>query len=342
MQRIPQTAPLPSDDSDPHPHTNAESQPLVLASSSRSSSIPALAMSNQPILQQPAAPMKPILQPSFAVDLPAYDAHHGIYEGMVSCFGGVLGFFGSIPCCLCCPNPFRIVDQGSVGLISKFGKCTRVVDPGLHQINLMTETIRTVDIKIQISDIPRQYVMTKDNVGINIDSVIYWHVVDPYATVFLVSNVQSALVERTQTTLRHIFGTRSLQECIENRETIAVEIQRLIDEPAKSWGVKIESVLIKDLQLTAELLETLSSAAKQKRIGESKVIAAEAEVSAAKLMREASDILNTPAAMQIRYLETVTTMAKSAGSKVIFMPISQDAPVSNMLNEVNVTQGRGK
>lgn len=94
----------------------------------------------------------------------------------------------------------------------------------------------------------------------------------------------------------------------------------IITPVANSWGIKVESILLKDLRFSQDLQETLSSAAKQKRIGESKVIAAQAEVESAKLMREASDILNTPAAMQIRYLETLQTMAKSANSKVIFMP----------------------
>ena len=92
----------------------------------------------------------------------------------------------------------------------------------------------------------------------------------------------------------------------------------------------MESILLKDLRFSNELLESLSSAAKQKRIGESKVIAAQAEVNAAKLMREASDILNTPAAMQIRYLETLVSMAKSAGTKVIFMPGEGGLPTATI------------
>ena len=148
-----------------------------------------------------------------------------------------------------------------------------------------------VNIKIQIADIPRQYIMTKDNVGVHIDSVLYYHVIDPYVTTFLVENVHKALIERTQTTLRQIMGMRSLQDSIENRETIQHEIQGIIAAPAQSWGVKIESILIKDLQFSAELVETLSAAAKSKRLGESKIIQAQAEVESAKLMREASDIL---------------------------------------------------
>ncbi|KAJ3081396.1 hypothetical protein HK102_002365 [Quaeritorhiza haematococci] len=277
--------------------------------------------SSIPVTQQPTGGVTMTkVQPSYATEMTLPPVENACYEGMITCLGAVVGFFGSIPGCFCCPNPFITVPQGNVGLISRFGKFYKAVDPGLWQINLFTERVTQVDIKLQIEDIPRQYVMTKDNVGINIDSVLYWHITDPYVSTYLVQNVRKALIERTQTTLRHILGTRTLQDCIENRDTLAHEIQHIIEGPAQSWGVKIESILIKDLQFSQELVDTLSAAAKAKRVGESKVIAAQAEVEAAKLMREASDILNTPAAMQIRYLETLQSMSKQSGTKVIFMP----------------------
>jgi erythrocyte band 7 integral membrane protein len=130
------------------------------------------------------------------------------------------------------------------------------------------------------------------------------------------------LRERTKTTLREVMGSHDLQDAIVNRVLIAREIEKIISTAAKSWGAKIESILIKDVHLSDELQDNLSAAAKQRRIGASKVIAAEAEVESAKLMREASDILNTPAAMQIRYLETLKAMAHEPGTKVIFMPPS--------------------
>ncbi|KAJ3114260.1 hypothetical protein HDU96_002341 [Phlyctochytrium bullatum] len=225
-----------------------------------------------------------------------------------------------LPCFGCC-SPFHVVEQGYVGLISRFGRYYKTVDPGL-------ESVRRVEIKVQIEDIPRQAVMSRDNVLISIDSVLFWEIVEPYTATFLVADVRKAIVERTQTTLRHVIGARSLQDCIENRESIAHEIQDIIAEPAKSWGIKIESMLIKDFEFSRELQETLSSAAKQKRIGESKIILAQAEVESAKLMRKASDILNSPAAMQIRYLETLQTMSKNAGTKVIFMPTSGEGTSS--------------
>ncbi|KAJ1505534.1 hypothetical protein HMI55_001557 [Coelomomyces lativittatus] len=244
---------------------------------------------------------------------------------MLTVIGSTIGFLGSIPCCFCLPNPYHIVEQGSVGLIAKFGKCNRTVDPGLYKINLMTESLQKVDIKLKVGDIPRQYVMTKDNVGINIDSVLCYQVVDPYVATYLVSNVHTTLIERTQTTLRHVVGMRTLQECIEHRDSVAAEIQKIIAGPAQQWGVMVESILIKDLQLSPDLLDSLAAAAKQRRIGESKIIQAEAEVTAASLMRKASDILSSEAAMQMRYLETLQSMSKNAGTKVIFMPLSQDS-----------------
>jgi regulator of protease activity HflC (stomatin/prohibitin superfamily) len=143
----------------------------------------------------------------------------------------------------------------------------------------------------------------------------------------------------TQTTLRHILGGKVLQDAIENREAIAGEIQDVIEPSAKVWGVKIESILIKDIMFSPELQASLSSAAQAKRVGESRVIAAKAEVDAAKLMRDAANILNTPAAMQIRYLETLSSMAKNGqGPKTIFMPLESSNNLDLKLGQPSGSQ----
>ncbi|KAF9144490.1 hypothetical protein BGX30_012563 [Mortierella sp. GBA39] len=274
------------------------------------------------VSQQPRG--QHVMQQSFATEFSPDDENHGVYGSMMNFGGDVCGTFGAIPCCFCCPNPYKSVSQGFVGLITRFGKFYKIVDPGLTKINPVTERLIKVDIKIQLADIPQQVIMTKDNVNVHIDSVLYWHVINPSQATFGVSDVKSALIERTQTTLRHILGMRVLQELIENREAIGEEIQEVIDGPARQWGVKVESVLIKDITFSRELQESLSSAAQAKRMAESKVIGAQAEVDSAKLMRAAADILNTPAAMQIRYLETMTGMAKGSNTRVIFMPTQQN------------------
>lgn len=124
------------------------------------------------------------------------DENHGIYGSLMNAAGNLVGAFGTVPCCVCCPNPYKSIAQGSVGLITRFGKFYKIVDPGLTKINPVTEKLVKVDIKIQIADIPHQVIMTKDNVNVQIDSVLYWHIVNPSQAYFGVSNVQAALIER--------------------------------------------------------------------------------------------------------------------------------------------------
>lgn len=162
--------------------------------------------------------------------------------------------------------------------------------------------------------------MTKDNVSLHLTSVIYYRITSPHKAAFGISDIRQALVERTQTTLRHVLGARVLQDVIERREEIAHSIREIIEEIAAGWGVEVESMLIKDIIFSQDLQDSLSMAAQSKRTGEAKVIAARAEVESAKLMRQAADILSSAPAMQIRYLEAMQAMAKSGQSKIIFMP----------------------
>lgn len=263
------------------------------------------------------------LQPSYAQQIQHNSDNpdaHGWYSGFRHGLGECMGLLGTIPCCICCPNPFKPVGQGEVGLISKFGRFERAVDPGLVKVNPLSERLITVDVKIQIVEVPRQVCMTKDNVTVHLTSVIYYHIISPHRAAFGIANVRQALIERTQTTLRHVVGARVLQDVIERREEIAQSIGEIIEDVASGWGVQVESMLIKDMIFSNDLQEALSMAAQSKRIGESKVIAARAEVESAKLMRQAADILSSAPAMQIRYLEAMQAMAKTAGSKVIFLP----------------------
>ena len=181
-----------------------------------------------------------------------------------------------------------------------------------------------------MAQVPRQGCMTKDTGNLNLTSVIYYHITSPHKAAFGITNIRQALIERTQTTLRHVVGARVLQDVIERREEIAQSIGEIIEDVASGWGVQVESMLIKDIIFSNELQESLSMAAQSKRIGESKVIAARAEVEAAKLMRQAADILSSAPAMQIRYLEAMQAMAKTANSKVIFLPATNQTVQSQL------------
>ncbi|KAI5196785.1 stomatin family protein-like protein [Aureobasidium subglaciale] len=268
-------------------------------------------------------PRREDLQPSYASVIKPDtedDSQHGWYGGMINTLGAIIGNLGAVPCCIICPNPYRPVSQGNVGLVTKFGRFARAVDPGLVKINPLSEQLIQIDVKIQIVEVPQQICMTKDNVNLQLTSVLYYRVTSPHKAAFGISNIRQALVERTQTTLRHVIGARVLQDVIERREEIAQSIREIIEDTASGWGVEVESMLIKDIIFSQDLQESLSMAAQSKRTGEAKVIAARAEVESAKLMRQAADILSSAPAMQIRYLEAMQAMAKSANSKVIFLP----------------------
>jgi erythrocyte band 7 integral membrane protein len=172
--------------------------------------------------------------------------------------------------------------------------------------------------------------MTKDNVSLNLSSVLYYRITSPHKAAFGISNIRQALVERTQTTLRHVIGARVLQDVVERREEIAQDIRNIVEEIAEGWGVEVESMLIRDIIFSTELQESLSMAAQSKRTGEAKVIAARAEVESAKLMRQAADILSSAPAMQIRYLEAMQAMARTANSKVIFLPATNQTVMGQM------------
>ncbi|KAH3686680.1 hypothetical protein WICPIJ_002324 [Wickerhamomyces pijperi] len=244
----------------------------------------------------------------------------GTYQSFIQSMGNFFGSLGTVPCCFCCKTPYVDVRQGHVGLVTKFGELSRVADPGSLYVNPWSEKYYSVSIMTQVNEVPHQSCLTRDNVVVSVSSVIYYNIVEPEKAIFGISNISNALVERTQTILRDVIGSTALQQVIEHREQIAENIEKIISGVAYGWGVNVESILIKDLQLNADVSQSLSQAAQAKRVGEAKIITAKAEVESAKLMRKAADILASDAAMQIRYLDAMQNMAKSSHSKVIFMP----------------------
>jgi len=198
-------------------------------------------------------PREEDLQQSYGAIVGSDAESKGFYGGMINTLGGIIGAMGSVPCCVCCPNPYKNVHQGHVGLVTKFGKFYKAVDPGLVKVNPLSEKLIQVDVKIQIVEVPKQTCMTKDNVSVHLTSVIYYHIVAPHIASFSISNVRQALIERTQTTLRHVVGARVLQDVIERREEVALSISEIIEEVAHGWGVAVESASILTYRLLVKL-----------------------------------------------------------------------------------------
>lgn len=270
------------------------------------------------ITKQPQATHAPNISRSFAQTFNVPEPN--TYQNVITSMGGWFGSCG-VFCCLC-SNPYKEVQQGEVGLVTTFGALSRILDPGLSYVNTWSEKLHVVGVKINIREVPAQTCFTKDNVSVTITSVVYYNIIDPSKAVYSISNIHEAIAERTQTTLRDVIGGRVLQDVLEKREEIAESIENVIAKTAFLWGVHIESILIKDLQLPTSVQSSLSKAAESRRIGEAKIINARAEVESARQMRKASDILSSPAALQIRYLDALQNMSKNAGTRVIFMPSS--------------------
>lgn len=244
------------------------------------------------------------------------------YQKFITSMGKMFGCCG-VFCCLC-ENPYKTVTQGEVGLVQTFGALSRTMEPGTSYVNTWSEKLVRVDIKVITRELPPQSCFTRDNISLNITSVVYYNIIDPQKAIYSIGDIHSAVVERTQNTMRDVVGGRVLQDVVEKREEIAEAIEEVISKTAFEWGVNIESILIKDLTLPPSVQDSFAKAAEAKRIGEAKIINAKAEVESAKQMRKASDILSSPAALQIRYLDALQNMSRNPGTRVIFMP-SADA-----------------
>lgn len=258
------------------------------------------------------------------------------YQKFITACGRIFGCCGVF--CFLCENPYKTVDQGEVGLVQTFGALSRTIEPGTSYVNTWSEKLSRVNIKINAKELPPQSCFTRDNLSVSITSVVYYNIIDPQRAIFAISDIHSAITERTQNTMRDVIGSRVLQDVVEKRDEIAESVQLVIARTAAEWGVHIEAILIKDLTLPHSVQDSFAKAAEAKRIGEAKIINAKAEVESAKQMRKASDILSSPAALQIRYLDALQNMAKSSGSRVIFMPSADQ--IERIVHNQSSPQGK--
>ena len=264
-------------------------------------------------------------------DEESQNTDYGCYQKTIQSCGDCCGFFRTwLPCVCCCTEyPWQVVKQSQQALMQRFGKYVRTLDPGLHYVNPCTEKLLRVDLKIEIIDLVKQSILTKDNITILIDASVYYRIINPRKATYRISNLNMAVSQLTFSTLRCVCGIHSLQDILEKRKEITHAIHQYIEEHVEEWGIVIENVFMKDIVLNKDLQDALSTAAKERRLAESKVISAKADVESAKMMREAAEALNTKSAMQIRYYETIQNIVNTPNAKTIFLPLdtkfNQDA-----------------
>lgn len=250
------------------------------------------------------------------------------YEGLVSFLGGIFGLLGSY--LFCCCNPYTTVDEGHQLAVTRFGRYKETLPPGYHYLRPLTDKGHQVSIMTRSINLPEQCVFTKDNVTAQIDGSVYYKIINTYTATFEIEGLHTCLNQLALSALRGCFAKHTLQDCLEHRDTLSAEIQEYMIEHIGEWGIEVSSIVIKDIHVSEEMQRHLSSAASADREAKAKVIEAKGEVKAAKRYRKAAESLNTPAALQIRYLETMKSIASNPGTRVLFVPLGPSDNISGI------------
>jgi regulator of protease activity HflC (stomatin/prohibitin superfamily) len=195
--------------------------------------------------------------------------------------------------------------------------------PGLVLIFWPFETMVRVSLRTIVHDVPSQDIITRDNVSVKVNAVVYFRVVDPNKAVVQVENFLYATSQLAQTTLRSILGQATLDELLSEREKLNVELQKVIDEHTQPWGIKVSLVEVKQVDLPIEMQRAMAKQAEAEREKRAKIIHAEGEAQAAQKLSEAAAIIGRePATLQLRYLQTLTEIANEKNSTIVFpLPI---------------------
>ncbi|MGQ9711411.1 MAG: slipin family protein [Desulfotomaculales bacterium] len=213
----------------------------------------------------------------------------------------------------------RIVQEYERGVIFRLGRYVGVRGPGLFFLIPGIERMQKVDLRVITLDVPTQEAITRDNVTVKVNAVVYFRVVDPANAVIKVLDHIRATSQLSQTTLRSVLGQSELDELLAHREQINQRLQQIIDEGTAPWGVKVTMVEVRDVELPQSLQRAMAAQAAAERERRAKIIHADGEYQAAeKLSQAAAIIAAQPAAMQLRYLQTLTEIAADKASTIVF------------------------
>ena len=218
----------------------------------------------------------------------------------------------------------RIAREYERGVVFQLGRFWMVKGPGLIVIWPVIQQMVRVDLRIVVLDVPPQDVITRDNVSVKVNAVVYFRVVDPEKAIIQVADFLVATSQLAQTTLRAVLGKHDLDGLLAEREKLNVDIQKTLDLQTEAWGIKVTTVEIKDVDLNESMVRAIARQAEAERERRAKVIHAEGELQAAEKLLQAAQTLSKQAeAMQLRYLQTLTNIAGDKASTIVF-PVPMD------------------
>jgi regulator of protease activity HflC (stomatin/prohibitin superfamily) len=218
----------------------------------------------------------------------------------------------------------KVLREYEVGVIFRLGRYIGNRGPGFFMIIPFVEKMVKVDKRTKTIDVPPQDVITKDNVPVKVNAVLYFRVSEPEKSIIEVENYMFATSQISQTTLRSVLGQAELDDLLARREKINEELQRIIDQLTDPWGIKVSVVEIKDVEIPQSMQRALAAQAEAERDRRAKIINAEGELQASEKLLEAAKIISeAPAAIQLRYLQTLREIATEQNSTILF-PIPMD------------------
>jgi regulator of protease activity HflC (stomatin/prohibitin superfamily) len=216
-------------------------------------------------------------------------------------------------------SSFRIMREYERAVVFMLGRFWKVKGPGLILIIPGVQQMVRVDLRIIVLDVPSQDVISRDNVSVKVNAVVYFRVVDPERAIIQVENFLNATSQLAQTTLRAVLGKHALDEMLAERERLNADIQRTLDSQTDAWGIKVSNVEIKQVDLNETMIRAIARQAEAERERRAKVIHAEGELQASeKLLQAAQMLARQPEAMQLRYMQTLANIAGDKSSTIVF------------------------
>ncbi len=231
-------------------------------------------------------------------------------------------------------NAIRILKEYERGVVFRLGRLIGAKGPGLILLIPIVDRMVKVDLRVITFDVPAQDVITKDNVSVKVNAVLYFQVLDPNKAIVSVANFFEATSQIAQTTLRSVLGQVELDDLLANREKINAKLQHIIDDQTEPWGIKVSVVEVKNVDLPLEMVRAIARQAEAERERRSKIIHAEGEFQASQKLADAGKVIaQSPNAMQLRFLQTLVEVSAENSSTLIFpVPIDLLTSVKGYLD----------
>ncbi|MCK5394663.1 MAG: slipin family protein [Gammaproteobacteria bacterium] len=230
-------------------------------------------------------------------------------------------------------SAIRILREYERGVIFLLGRFWKVKGPGFIIVIPLIQQMVRVDLRTIVMDVPSQDVISRDNVSVHVNAVVYFRVIEPDKAIIQVEDFYEATSQLAQTTLRSVLGQHELDEMLSERERLNIDIQNSLDQQTDAWGIKVSNVEIKHVDLDESMIRAIAKQAEAERTRRAKVIHAEGEMQAAdKLLQAAQTLSQQPQALQLRYLQTLTEIASERSNTIVF-PLPMDM-VETLINKL--------